>query len=506
MSDLKKTIEEEYLINDVLKLIMEAQRLDEFESREEAQEFFDKAIKNFSSLPSLNRQEIKDLAEKLSRRFGFKEGMRLNQRIEIINNSYNNLGSNTTEIHELLSTIEIYSLFYRLINNYEPSVAGFLMEALLASAGKTGKDDTILPEGNPIADMIVVDEEGVKKLYSYKTLAGPKKGRAGGDIGGSFTNLIYAFAEAYQGIDTISYILFNKMGEQAVDTQSGKGFSSLDVYEQVVTLADVFESGRMERFFSPMTAYEQRRQYLIRVFKKRKSVLTEEMKQLLYGTPQQSISDVPQRMIGLMNEKRYDVLIDKMVDYSLETYDNAKIKFIFDKHEREYKRTRNKAVYDQFILGFLGPDRGRSKIALNMTRPENLQWRGSGAMPLAGIKENPGDSYRVLSNLKKIGINVNNRWTRFEISNKEFISKAEKVATINISFNDLIDYIQSSGDIIKNEIVKTYDLLNSLNNTVDLIFKEGDITRQTINKAKQDSQELADVTKSYEKSMTVVDR
>ena len=39
MSDLKKTIEEEYLINDVLKLIMEAQRLDEFESREEAQEF-----------------------------------------------------------------------------------------------------------------------------------------------------------------------------------------------------------------------------------------------------------------------------------------------------------------------------------------------------------------------------------------------------------------------------------------------------------------------------------
>jgi len=270
MSDLKKTIEEEYLINDVLKLIMEAQRLDEFESREEAQEFFDKAIKNFSSLPSLNRQEIKDLAEKLSRRFGFKEGMRLNQRIEIINNSYNNLGSNTTEIHELLSTIEIYSLFYRLINNYEPSVAGFLMEALLASAGKTGKDDTILPEGNPIADMIVVDEEGVKKLYSYKTLAGPKKGRAGGDIGGSFTNLIYAFAEAYQGIDTISYILFNKMGEQAVDTQSGKGFSSLDVYEQVVTLADVFESGRMERFFSPMTAYEQRRQYLIRVFKKRK--------------------------------------------------------------------------------------------------------------------------------------------------------------------------------------------------------------------------------------------
>ena len=127
-------------------------------------------------------------------------------------------------------------------------------------------------------------------------------------------------------------------------------------------------------------------------------------------------------------------------------------------------------------------------------------------MPLAGIKENPGDSFRVLSNLKKIGINVNNRWTRFEISNKEFVSKAEKVATINISFDDLIGYIQSSGEIIKNEIVKTYDLLNSLNSTVDLIFKEGDITRQTINKAKQDSQELADVTKSYEKSMVVVDR
>ena len=127
-------------------------------------------------------------------------------------------------------------------------------------------------------------------------------------------------------------------------------------------------------------------------------------------------------------------------------------------------------------------------------------------MPLVGIKENPGDSFRVLSNLKKIGINVNNNWTRFSISNKEFVSKAEKVATINISFNDLIGYIQSSGDIIKNEIVKTYDLLNSLNSTVDLIFKEGDITRQTINKAKQDSQELADVTKSYEKSMVVVDR
>ena len=190
MSDLKKTIEEEYLINDVLKLIMEAQRLDEFESREEAQEFYDKAIKNFSSLPSLNRQEIKDLAVKLSRRFGFKEGMRLNQRIEIINNSYNNLSSNTTEIHELLSTIEIYSLFYRLINNYEPSVAGFLMEALLASAGTTGSDKVEAPEGNPIEDLFVTDEEGAKKLYSLKTLAGPQKGRAGGGVGGSYTNLL----------------------------------------------------------------------------------------------------------------------------------------------------------------------------------------------------------------------------------------------------------------------------------------------------------------------------
>ena len=127
-------------------------------------------------------------------------------------------------------------------------------------------------------------------------------------------------------------------------------------------------------------------------------------------------------------------------------------------------------------------------------------------MPIAGIKDNPGGSYRVLSNLKKIGINVNSGWTRFEISNKVFVAKGNKVATINISFNDLIGFIQSSGDVIRNEIVKTYDLLNSLNTAVDMTVKDGDITRQTINKAKQDSQELADVTKRYEKSMVVVDR
>ena len=297
------------------------------------------------------------------------------------------------------------------------------------------------------------------------------------------------------------------MGQQTVDTTSGKGFASLEVYENVLTLSSVFEQGRMERFFSPMTSYGQRKNYLKEKLKSRKRVLSERAQQVLYGTPVKTYDNMTEHLKKMMQMGNIQNALDTMVVYTLETYDEAKIDFVLKNYQKQYTKTKDPSVYDEFIFAFLGSKRkGRATIAPNMTHPKNLQWTGSGAMPLVGIKENPGDSFRVLSNLKKIGINVNNRWTRFEISNKEFVNKAEKVATINISFDDLIGYIQSSGDIIKNEIVKTYDLLNSLNSTVDLIFKEGDITRQTINKAKQDSQELADVTKSYEKSMVVVDR
>ena len=52
MSDLKKTIEEEYLINDVLKLILEAQRLDEFENPEDVDKLYKVAFDKLLSAPS----------------------------------------------------------------------------------------------------------------------------------------------------------------------------------------------------------------------------------------------------------------------------------------------------------------------------------------------------------------------------------------------------------------------------------------------------------------------
>mgnify|MGYP003123427514 CR=1 FL=1 len=83
MSDLKKTIEEEYLINDVLKLIMEAQRLDEFENPEDADKLYKVAFDKLLSAPSEADVSI-DKSKAYEKIFGFEPFDNIEQRINKI--------------------------------------------------------------------------------------------------------------------------------------------------------------------------------------------------------------------------------------------------------------------------------------------------------------------------------------------------------------------------------------------------------------------------------------
>tara|TARA_R100001079_G_C4437328_1_gene147057 strand:- start:109 stop:1260 length:1152 start_codon:yes stop_codon:yes gene_type:complete len=215
MSDLKKTIEEEYLINDVLKLIMEA--VDSDMTQQEAERFYEVAFEKLFREPSQNDLTEQNF-EKFKRAFGFGDLERSQERFAKVQRSFEGAfemeqASSIADISKVLTQLETMTMFYNIVNSPNASSAGFVMEYLF-SLLVVGQP----PTGNPIPDVTVEDADGLIKLYSLKTYT-----ETSSRFGGSFANLIKMFKGADKNVPgservgSVVYVTFLKQKAKGQD-------------------------------------------------------------------------------------------------------------------------------------------------------------------------------------------------------------------------------------------------------------------------------------------------
>ena len=223
MKDIDKILEQEYLINDVYKLIVETlnERNVRIQSNPEDlidnSQFYKVAIDKFTSAPSeedTRRIDSKTYADV----FEFEAGDDLRTRIAKINKTYTMRVKDRT-IPRIMNYLDVLTTMYKIFNHYNDSAAGFFMEHL-SSILLGGK----IPEGNPIEDVVVEEGGSIKKAYSLKSY-GSK-----GDLGGSFQNLAKFFKDN-PDITHISYILISK-------SSTDKKVSSIEFKEVWLTPYD----------------------------------------------------------------------------------------------------------------------------------------------------------------------------------------------------------------------------------------------------------------------------
>ena len=216
MSDLEKTIEEEYLINDVLKLIMEA--VDSDMTQQEAERFYEVAFEKLFREPSQNDLTEQNF-EKFKRAFGFGELERSEDRITKVQRAFEGAlemeqARSVADISKVLTQLETMTMFYNIVNSPNASSAGFVMEYLF-SLLVVGQ----LPTGNPIPDVVVKDPvDGLIKLYSLKTYT-----QTASRFGGSFGNLIDMFkgtdknVAGSEKVGSVVYVTFLKQKAKGED-------------------------------------------------------------------------------------------------------------------------------------------------------------------------------------------------------------------------------------------------------------------------------------------------
>ena len=208
MSDLKKTIEEEYLINDVLKLIMEA--VDSDMSEEEAKRFYKVAFEKMFREPTESDLTVPNW-EKFQRAFGFGDLERSQERFAKVQRAFEGSfgieqAGSIADISKVLTQLETMTMFYNIVNSPNASSAGFVMEYLF-SLLVVGKP----PTGNPIPDVVVEDNDGLIKLYSLKTYR-----QTASRFGGSFINLMKMFkgednnVSGSEKVGSVVYVTFLK--------------------------------------------------------------------------------------------------------------------------------------------------------------------------------------------------------------------------------------------------------------------------------------------------------
>ena len=248
MSDLKKTIEEEYLINDVLKLILEAQRLDEFESPEDVDKLYKVAFDKLLSAPS--QADVNSInIEKYNKIFGFDPFENIEGRLKKIQSVLGGVNNQNKTIPQIMNYLDVVIMMNKILYHYEDTTAGFLMEYLVAIlvGGR-------IPPGNPIQDIEVVDRSGkVIKAYSLKTI----KEKTG--AGGSFNNLI-TFFKQFPHLDHISYLAFvkNFQGDEVVSYQTREVLVSLKTENLLSNEKNFFDLFDVKKNLSKDTAERQR--------------------------------------------------------------------------------------------------------------------------------------------------------------------------------------------------------------------------------------------------------
>lgn len=258
MSDLKRTLEEQYLINDVFKLIMESVGInEEIKVTDNMQEFYEVNFSEVIGLPTEEDAANPQNIQRLKRIFNFTELERAEDRIKKINSKLIELSEKSSRavsiesIPEIMTSLEVVTMFYKIVNAQNLGIAtsqraGFIMEYLFTMivAGD-------IPPGNPIPDVVVKKEDGLIKLYSLKTYREKSY-----TFGGSFVNLLKAFAgtdkninamgglSPSEPIDSVVYIVFRKM-----EDKGSREVVSIEMSEARVTLGPTNEEAAEYNIF-----------------------------------------------------------------------------------------------------------------------------------------------------------------------------------------------------------------------------------------------------------------
>ena len=459
MSDLKKTIEEEYLINDVLKLILEAQRLDEFK-KGEAEEFYNAAIDAFARPPDksdLSPEKLKSYAAKYANVFGFSETDRIEQRISRINDTYSvaarkEYTAGVPSVSDVLSELDLLTLFYKVVNNYEATTAGFLMESLLVTV-LTGQEYTAeLPEGNPVEDIVIKREGEITKAYSLKTYR-----QNFSEFGNNFLNFIRLFALT-PDLDYLSYIIFEKIESDGQVSQLKVGEILLSpTGETGIPILDAFNVN----FLSSLTTKEQRIKYILdKLPEDRKKKFIDDLIQGNLATREEvsnSSRDIEaneayhkQQLKDYIDKQEYTKILDHFAIFTKEDY---------SKIDQKYGSELSKIFksYGQ-IRDFLGeapePHTIEDFTPVNLVKVKNFRMAGE------------------YSKFITPQVNVR-KYTSFKVKLKVYREKSNELGVLSISKKDFINLIQENESTLKGVVQDAFLKLNYINDRMDKIFKQG---------------------------------
>ena len=431
MSDLKKTIEEEYLINDVLKLIMEAQRLDEFDNPEDVDKLYKVAFDKLLSAPSEADVSL-DKTKAYEKIFGFKPFDNIEQRINKINAVFSRASDPTQArtIPEIMNYLDVITMMYKSIYNFNPSTAGFLMEHVTAIlVGGT------IPPKSPIQDIEVRHQGEVIKGYSLKTYA-----ESAGAFGGSFNNLVTFFKENPK-LEHLSYVTYlkKKAGGRGSDVMS------LDVKEKFLTFRDDPASGtnvldvvNTDKLFSADTVYRQRYDVLKRVFLGADATVKgmRDFRAFMRDYVEQSMSDIDKEIHA---QRSLDQVVAKLKELAASNSWN------------EFDRIRNLHAKETT---------GKGDIVFEAL----LKAQAEGSAELAMVIGNFIRTGKVPGNRK----NLMRREPQFEVDMKKMPAV---ISTIQISKQSMMNILTTNADLLAGIVKETYETLDAINDGVNGFFR-----------------------------------
>ena len=457
MSDLKKTIEEEYLINDVLKLILEAQRLDEFDNPEDVDKLYKVAFDKLLSAPSEADVSL-DKTKAYEKIFGFKSFDNIEQRISKINAVFSRASDPTQArtIPEIMNYLDVITMMYKSIYHFNPATAGFLMEHVTAIlVGGT------IPPKSPIQDIEVRHQGEVIKGYSLKTYA-----ETASAFGGSFNNLVIFFKENPK-LQHLSYVTYlkKKAGGRGTDVLS------LDVKEKFLTFRDDPASGAnvldvvdTDKLFSADTIYRQRYDVLKRVFLGADATVKgmRDFRAFMRDYVEQNMSDIDQEIHA---QRSLDQVIAKLKELAASNSWNE-----FDRIRNLHaKETTGKGsiVFEALLKAQSGGNAVLASVIGNFIR--------TGAVP--------GDKKNLMSRETQFKINMN--------------KMPAVISTLEISKQSMMNILTTNADLLAGIVKETYETLDAINDGVNGFFRGSIAPSKAIRMTQKNSDKMLTLSTKF---------
>ena len=459
MSDLKKTIEEEYLINDVLKLILEAQRLDEFENPEDVDKLYKVAFDKLLSAPSEADVSI-DKTREYEKIFGFERFDNIEQRVQKINSVFSRASDPTQArtIPEIMNYLDVITMMYKSIYNYGATTAGFLMEHITAIlVGGT------IPPGNPIQDIEVRYNGEIIKGYSLKTYA-----QSASSFGGSFNNLVTFFKENPK-LEHLSYVTYTKK-------KAGKGSSdviSLDVKEKLLTFkndpssgVNVLDAVEVGSLFSPDTIFRQRYNALKRIFLGADTSVEERVRFENFMRNYVS-KDSGMRTINseIHANRTLEQVIENLKSYAL---NNDWIKFEDFRKIHAIETVKKESELFKALVNSIDSDRELANVIKSFIV--------HGALPG-----------------KKAGSHVS-FVTQFKIN---MAKMPAVISTIEISKQSMMNILTTNADLLAGIVRETYETLDAINDGVNGFFRGSIAPSKAIRMTQQNSDKMLTLSTKF---------